>query len=705
MDQMLGNYLAFKLIHGTWPSTIEQIVVEEYLVTKMGIDINRLPYSIEVFINNKKKTFVITGIISNYSSNLTIDGSSTLNTNVYPSIICGGSFSDTDKISLVVSQKKLNFKLADDDIFNFLYKYGQITKSKRNISCNERLNWHGYADLKDIINSKFFHTIILYLFLLIIEIVIIRTFFIKNKKTFYIFKSLGLSSKSKKIMLIWIVSLFLITALLLSYLLIKLISIVYLDRIFPEYKYAYNQEIIKCFITQLITIFIFLIGYSIIILIAKDMEIIYGIRKITNKNIKIKFKKIDMRTVFMHSVLLFCIIASLNFMSMFKTDNTIKYYLSSKRSYACDEINTYTVALYQDRYYSFSVLEPLKKYSDYLNFSMEGEALQFSILLDKERIDPYFNKLINRDADNSMYNRAGDYLPFPADAENYLAIPSHEFVIEILPDKEFIEFAENFNINTTHLETVKNRSCVLIIPNYNLNDDNASIKEKGYVNIGGIKKINDEVSFQIEKFKVEHLITYVTSEWAPIKMVLSEEQAQNSSIILGYHNIDITVKNNISTDLLHEIDNSMHLLAASIQGGVYGSSLQIAMENKLLKNYTNLLSNTILIYCIISLIIYIILSSFINWENNKHEYGVLRSFGMSYRTLQHKLFIQFTTSILISTVIAAMLGSLAFPDKYGMTYTQVILSALIALIITYVCRVCLHFIYRKQTISSMINNS
>jgi len=41
MDQMLGNYLAFKLIHGTWPSTIEQIVVEEYLVTKMGIDINR----------------------------------------------------------------------------------------------------------------------------------------------------------------------------------------------------------------------------------------------------------------------------------------------------------------------------------------------------------------------------------------------------------------------------------------------------------------------------------------------------------------------------------------------------------------------------------------------------------------------------------------------------------------------------------------
>src|SRR5690606_30629139 len=97
-------------------STIEQIVVEEYLVTKMGIDINRLPYSIEVFKNNKKKTFVITGIISNYSSNLTIDGSSTLNTNVYPSIICGGSFSDTDKISLVVSQKKLNFKLADDDI-------------------------------------------------------------------------------------------------------------------------------------------------------------------------------------------------------------------------------------------------------------------------------------------------------------------------------------------------------------------------------------------------------------------------------------------------------------------------------------------------------------------------------------------------------------------------------------------------------------
>ena len=53
---------------------------------------------------------------------------------------------------------------------------------------------------------------------------------------------------------------------------------------------------------------------------------------------------------------------------------------------------------------------------------------------------------------------------------------------------EFNEFVIEQNISTTYQKTDKDISCILIIPNYNINDDNASIKEKEYVNIGGIKK-------------------------------------------------------------------------------------------------------------------------------------------------------------------------------------------------------------------------
>ena len=110
------------------------------------------------------------------------------------------------------------------------------------------------------------------------------------------------------------------------------------------------------------------------------MEIINGIRNVADKNVKMKFKKVNMSTVFMNTVLLFCVIASLNFMTMFKADNTIEYSLKSKRSFASHDIDTYSVALYQDRYYSFSALESLKKYSNNLNISMMGEALQYSLL-------------------------------------------------------------------------------------------------------------------------------------------------------------------------------------------------------------------------------------------------------------------------------------------------------------------------------------
>ncbi|HPU64068.1 MAG TPA: hypothetical protein PK304_07920, partial [Mobilitalea sp.] len=220
-----------------------------------------------------------------------------------------------------------------------------------------------------------------------------------------------------------------------------------------------------------------------------------------------------------------------------------------------------------------------------------------------------------------------------------------------------------------------------------------------------IKKVNDELSFHIEKFNVEKLITPVTSEFMPIQMVISEETAQKSSSISGYNIISVSVKDDTPDDILHEIDNSIYSIAASVQGGMLGSTVKEATENKLLKNYTGLLSDTVIIFCIMSVIIYINLSTYINWENNKHEYGVLRSFGMSYHTLQHKLFMQFTISILCSTVVASLLGYLAFPGKYGMTFGQVAVSLLISLILTYFCRVILYFIYKKQTISSMVNET
>lgn len=709
MDEELGAYLGFQLIYGAWPKSAEQIVIEEYLVEKIGIDIHTIPCTIDSisFSDSEiKKSYEVTGIISNYSSNLSVNPESTSEINVYPSVICGGR-DDTANISLVVSQKTLNFKTADDDIWYFLSKYRQLPSNTTNQSLNEKLTWHGYDDLKDIISSRYVHFLLLYLFLLITEFVIVRVFLFRNKSTFYILKALGLSAKKKKIMLVWLISLFVISALLLSYVSVNIFNTIYINRSFPEYKEAYNRDFIRYFIIQLITAFALLSILLLIIIKAKDLQIIEGIRKVKITNTSLTFKKTNINMIFMNTVLLFCIIASMNFMIMFKTDYNIEYNLYSKKTYSNEFIDTYRVASYKNRYYPFSTLDILKKYREYLNISTEGEALQFSMLVEKDNMDPYIENLIETDMFRSLDNNNSYSLP--QEATNYSAIPTDQFVIKILPNKEFHEFLNEHSISITYTEpdslTDKELTCIMVLPNYNVNYENASVSQNKYINIGGLKIINDEISFLIERFKVEHLITPVTSEWMPIQMVISEEAAKRSTCILGYDNINIKVKDDIPDNLLHEIDNCIYSIASSIQGGLLGSTLQAAMENKLLKNYTNLLSYTILIFSIMSVIIYIILSTYINWENNKHEYGVLRSFGMSYHALQHKLFIQFTTGLLISTLIASLLGYMAFPGKGGMTLNQVVISVFVAFIITYICRIVLYFIYKKQTISSMITNS
>lgn len=704
MDQTLGSYLGFELIYGSWPHNEGQAVIEGFLAAKMGIDADKLPCKAVFRENDTQKTFEITGIISNYSSNLSAYNLDELKTGVYPSVICGGKMSENGNISLIVSQKKLNFKSVDDDIAYFLGKYYQMSENIYNISFNEKLGWHGYVDLEDIINIRYVHSFIIYLFLLIIEIVIIKTILLKNKKTFYIFKSLGLSTKKKNILTVMLVSLFLISALLLSLAVLNIINLTYINRVFSLFKEAYNREIYKYFTAQLISVILFISCFAIIIFSKKDLQIIEGIRKLKIRNSKPKFKKININAVFLYTVLLFCIISSMNFADMFKVDNTISYNLISKDSYAIDKAGTYSIVMY-NRYFQFSTLDPLRKYSDYLNISAEGEAFQFSILLEKDKIDSYFNNLIEY--------KNNDSISVPPEAENYLSVSSDQFIITVLPEKEFNEFLKENNIDLMYpesnkkpdndTETAKDLSCILIIPNYDPNNDNTSIRENGYVNIGGIRKTDDSISFQIERFKVEHIIAPETTKWMPIQMIISENEAKKIKSIAGYDTISITVSNDTPTDLLEEIDNSIYLIAASVQGGMFDTSLKNAEENRLLGNYTGLLSSTVFIFSIFSIMTYIILSTCIDYENNKHEYGVLRSFGMSYNSLQHKLFIQFTLSIMLSVLVASIFGYLAFQED--MTPVQIHIAVITALIVSYICRIVLYFIYKKQPVSSMVNDN
>ena len=150
MTEDMGATLAFKLIKGKWVKGSDQIVVEEYLLKLFGKENTQLPFDIKLKKDGRFINYKVTGVISNYSSVISTSYDKELETKVYPSIICGQKNDKDVKNSLVILQKKLDFKKAKSDIENVLFQ----NISEEAICANEKLHWHGYSDNEDMINIK-----------------------------------------------------------------------------------------------------------------------------------------------------------------------------------------------------------------------------------------------------------------------------------------------------------------------------------------------------------------------------------------------------------------------------------------------------------------------------------------------------------------------------------------------------------------------
>lgn len=163
MKEHMGENLGFRLIKGKWPQTSNQIVVEEYLIHLFGIENEELPVCVSLQREGKPVEYEITGIISNYSYLLSTYYSGYLETKAYPSIICEQENTQDMKQSLVIMQKKMNFRNAENDI-KFL-----ASKISTDIMCiNERIYGNGYKDNKDMIYARVFYLVLLN-FLLLLE--------------------------------------------------------------------------------------------------------------------------------------------------------------------------------------------------------------------------------------------------------------------------------------------------------------------------------------------------------------------------------------------------------------------------------------------------------------------------------------------------------------------------------------------------------
>lgn len=701
MKEYMGENLGFSVIKGNWPQASNQIVIEEYLLHLFGMENENLPFSISLKEDGKPVKYEITGVISNYSYLLSTSYGRYLETKAYPSIICGCEKNDEVQQSLVIMQKQLNFRNAENDIDYLLSKVSMDT-----MCINERLYGHGYKDNEDMIYTRVLYIALLNFLLLLEQMVIIRAFLLRNKKTLFLFEALGMSPKERRKVIFCLIHGFIWFGVITGYLLSFLIGFTYINNIFRGYSKFYISSLQYNVLVEGIIVGIIFSGVLFFYNYIRNETVIRGlIGENSRRQKKYKFKKLNLSVVIIQTVCIFFTIASFNFMNTFSGEyEDIDYDLYSKRTTVSYPLKEYNIAMYGNDYFSFNALDIFNEYKDEISLSAEAETNQSTILLNKNNIDSYFSQYCGyndeklRPEDETLWKQVAN------EAEKYIAVPVNNIKTVVLPQKDFNLFLKKYEINSPVLEKNIDLACVLLLPDYNKVLPNPSIKDKGMILLGGIQGNENNAEFRTESFKVESLLSCDAEECGNIQVIMSEEVAKKSKTVLGYDTISVTMNKDTPVSIQKNIEQKVSLLMASIQGGLLDSSGMRNSQDELMRNYTSIMSNTMLFFCIIVICIYIILSIYIEWEKNSYEYGVLRSFGMSYKALQNKLFFMYGSGIIAACFLNIFLGRYAFTNEL-LTKQQIYISIGITAGVTYLCRIWVFYWKKKQPISSMLNKS
>ena len=699
MEEHMGDNLGFQLLYGKWPENSNQIAVEEYLTYLFNIDDKQLPVEVSLIKDGQPINYEITAVISNYSCLLSSAPHSTLDTNVYPSIIFQKGRLKHVNESLVILQNKLDFKSSSDDINAILNNCFEHNQNFDNISINERLYSMGYQRNVDIAQTKNMYLVLLNILLIVEQVIMMRVILMRNRKTLFLFQAMGSSSKQNQKVILYSITITIIIALFLGGVNTILLGLVYFGRNNLEYYKYYFTVLIHNVVNEGIIVGTMIICSYFACWKNRKVSIIKGmIEDTVNKRSKYKYKKIDICVVVMQTICLFFIIASINFVHMFQLEQgDINYDLYSKRTKVSYPLKGYNIAAYDEKYFPFSSVELFDEYENDIKISMEADTKLSTIIIPKDAPNDFFsdycyndnNKLKNEDRE--LWNQLSE------EDQEYKVVDSGFVNVTVLKERDYNQVLQKGGLEK---ESFADESeCILILPNNGKASDNTYINEKGHIQLGRIQEDENRIELIKEAFKVVKIIRCEPEESNQIQVIMSENVAKKSKIVVGYDKISITMNAKTNESIKKDIDQLIFTLMASIQGGMLDSSVLRNKENMLMNKYTSIMSNTMIVFCMGVIFIYIIFNSYIEWEKNRYEYAILRSFGMSYSRLQHMLFVKYNYSILFASIVSIMIGGIAFPN---INITQIILSLLLIVSFMYLSKGMVYYRNRNKSISSML---
>lgn len=698
-----GKNMGIFLKEGVWPEKENDILLEEYLAYHFGI--SSYPQRLVLQRDGQETEYTVCGVIGNYSSNLSVSYRDVNGKKNYPSIITA-NYAEGNPVSLLVLQKRLDMGTAQENIHEVMFLYEKYGIDFEQVCLNKYLG-EGYINTEDFEKVSLLYTMAVLFLLVLVEIVIFRAFFLKNRQAKRSMEEMGLQKKEYIYIYVWqFGKLFLMVVL---FLLVLGILWGKIGGYVTGYGALLEKQVCYALLKELALI-------AVLLLILAFMAWDYKTGKKNDAaeqkmTYRYLFRKVNVPMFFMQFVFLVFVLFSFCLRERFAyQEEEIKVIIRAQSMGSYRWVEHYAFHEKTARYYEKDSSTLFEEYLGVLDMYMTAEMRFASLLNEKEHMLPYFEQLLALCDDSEFSKDSVWEEKLSEEAKQHESLPWDSFEVLVLPDRQYKLFLEE---NSLIWKKELNASdaipeCVMFLPYSTENEKMIGISDGSLIMIGRIFLQNEQLLLEKEEFRVRKVIQSVTGVDGLIMkkhlciLVLSTSEAEKSELISGYSCIDFRLTKMVTEEQQNEISNKIAMLAATQQGGGSYSSIEEQKEDALFRSYAAFMGSTMLVFGMLVMGAFVCVHFYVNWEKNKYAYGVFRSMGMSYRTLCRKLIVQYMTGIVFAWPAACFVVEKGFGHSF--TAGQAALSGSFLFISVEICYGILYYVYKNRRICDMLQN-
>lgn len=693
-----GKSMGIFLKSGVWAKEENEILVEEYLAVQW--EITTLPQTVRLQRDGEIVEYTVCGIVKNYSGNLPVADWDANGRRMYPSVITAHCEA-MKPMSLVILQKQLQVETAEDDIFKVMSLYEKYGIAPERVSLNQYLD-ECYRNTADFELVSTLYTAAVLVLLLLVELVILRAMMIKGRQAKKCLEELGLQRKDfwgacgwqvgKLLLCVWFTQVF------LGILFGKIGGFV------TGYGELLEQQVFATLLKQCGLLVILLL---IFLLLGWD----YKTEKKEEtqeqeKGYRYLFRKFNMPLFCIQTLFLIFVLFSFCMREKFAvSEETMRVSILAQDMHFYEEIGGYAFSEKAVGYYDKESIRRFEENRNVLDMYMIAELQFASLVIDKEHMTPYFQKLLVLNEEHKFDTDIEGKYELPEEAEQYESLLWNSFEVIVLPDLQFQKFLEQNGL-VWEASSDEKLECVMVFPVLEEGVKDALQAENPVITVGRIVLRENQLQFEKEEFHVigqlENAIgleNFIMNRYLAV-MVLPISEAEKSEMVLGYSQIVFEMVETMTQTEQEELDNKIAMMAASKQGGGSYSTFEEQKEDAFYRHYAAFMGSTMLVFGLLVMGAFVFVHYYVNWEQNKYAYGIFRSMGMSYRMLQEKLFVQYMTGMIPAWYIVCFVVKEIF--GYDVYIEQMLLTGSILMLLVSGCYVLLYRSYKDRRICDML---